>query len=64
MAHHLGRATRQELEAAGVELAPRLSAIRSGQPQLEDGRVLSVDGVIWATGFRPDYAWIESANFR
>jgi len=59
----LGRATRQELEDAGVELAPRLSAIRSGQPQLEDGRVLSVDGVIWATGFRPDYAWIDLPIF-
>ena len=59
----LGRATRQELEDAGVELAPRLSAIRSGQPQLEDGRILSVEGVIWATGLRPDYAWINLPIF-
>jgi putative flavoprotein involved in K+ transport len=60
--HHgapLGRATRQELAGAGVELAPRLSGIQSGNPQLEDGRVLPVEGVLWATGFRPDYDWID-----
>jgi len=59
----LGRATRQELDDAGVELAPRLSAIRSGQPQLEDGRIISVEGVIWATGLRQDYAWINLPIF-
>lgn len=60
--HHgapLGRATRQELSGAGVELAPRLSGVQSGKPQLEDGRILPVDGVLWATGFRPDYDWIQ-----
>jgi putative flavoprotein involved in K+ transport len=59
----LGRATRQELEKAGVELVPRLAAVQNGQPQLEDGRVLSVEGVIWATGFRPDYDWIDLPIF-
>ena len=59
----LGRATRQELEDVGVELAPRLSAIRSGQPQLEDGRIVTFDGVIWATGLRQDYAWINLPVF-
>jgi putative flavoprotein involved in K+ transport len=55
----LGRATRQELANAGVELVPRVSAINSGKPQLEDGRILPAESVIWATGFRPDYHWIE-----
>ncbi|MFH2039631.1 MAG: NAD(P)-binding domain-containing protein [Chloroflexota bacterium] len=59
----LGHVTRQELEEAGVELVPRLTAIRSGRPQLEDGRILAVDGVIWATGFQPDYAWIHLPIF-
>jgi putative flavoprotein involved in K+ transport len=26
---------------------------------LDDGRVLDVRNVIWCTGFRPDYTWIE-----
>jgi putative flavoprotein involved in K+ transport len=30
-----------------------------GRPALENGAVLEVANVIWATGFQPDYAWIE-----
>lgn len=28
-------------------------------PRLIDGRVVDVAAVVWATGFRPDYSWIE-----
>jgi putative flavoprotein involved in K+ transport len=28
-------------------------------PQLEDGRVLTVTSIVWATGYRPDYSWIK-----
>ena len=59
----LGRATRQEIAAAGVELTPRVSSIASGKPQLEDGRTLPAEGVLWATGFRPDYHWIKLPLF-
>lgn len=59
----LGRATRQEVTGAGVELAPRVSGIESGKPKLENGRILPIDGVIWATGFRPDYSWIKLPIF-
>jgi putative flavoprotein involved in K+ transport len=59
----LGRATREEIAQAGVELTPRVAGSQSGKPQLEDGRALSVDGVIWATGFRPDYRWLHLPIF-
>lgn len=59
----LGRATREEIAAAGIQLTPRLTGVQSGRPQLEDGRVLPVEGVIWATGFRPDYHWIDMPIF-
>jgi putative flavoprotein involved in K+ transport len=59
----LGRLTRAEIAAAGVELAPRVSGVQAGKPQLEDGRTLPVEGVIWATGFRPDYSWIALPIF-
>lgn len=65
-AHHgapLGHATRQEIAKAGVSLTPRLAGVQSGQPQLEDGRSLPVEGVIWATGFKPDYGWINLPIF-
>jgi putative flavoprotein involved in K+ transport len=59
----LGRAQRQELAAAGIELVPRVSGVQAGKPQLDDGRVLPAEGVIWATGFRPDYRWIDLPIF-
>jgi putative flavoprotein involved in K+ transport len=48
-----------DLDAAGVERTPRVVGIVDGCPQLEDGRVLDVANVIWATGFLPDYGWID-----
>jgi putative flavoprotein involved in K+ transport len=30
-----------------------------GNPRLADGRTLEVASVVWATGFRPDFSWIE-----
>jgi putative flavoprotein involved in K+ transport len=65
-AHHggpLGRARRQEIAEAGIILTPRMSGIQAGKPQLEDGRVLQVEGVVWATGFQPDYRWINLPIF-
>jgi putative flavoprotein involved in K+ transport len=57
------RANRQMVAGAGVEYTPRVSGVMSGKPQLEDGRSLPVEGVIWATGFRPDYKWIDLPVF-
>jgi putative flavoprotein involved in K+ transport len=42
-----------------VQRVPRTVGITSGQPLLEDGRVLDVANVIWATGFEPGFAWID-----
>jgi len=57
------RANRQEVASVGVESTPRVSGVLSGKPQIEDGRSLPVDGVIWATGFRPDFKWIDLPLF-
>lgn len=49
-----------DLEAAGVErVFARTVGVKDGLPVLEDGRVLDVSNVIWCTGFRPDYSWID-----
>ena len=64
--HHgspLIRANRPQLIKAGVSLTPRVSGVQAGKPQLEDGRSLPVDALIWATGFRPDYHWIDLPVF-
>jgi putative flavoprotein involved in K+ transport len=57
------RTRSKELEAAGVERVPRVTGIKHGRPVLEDGRVLDVANVIWCTGFRTDFVWIDLAVF-
>ena len=38
----------------------RTVGVDDGRPVLEDGRVLDVRNVVWCTGFRPDFSWIEA----
>ncbi|MBN1964177.1 MAG: NAD(P)-binding domain-containing protein [Anaerolineae bacterium] len=57
------RGARKNVISAGVKCTPRVSGIQSGQPHLEDGQVLPVEAVIWATGFRPEYSWIDLPVF-
>ncbi|MGB7806631.1 MAG: NAD(P)-binding domain-containing protein [Actinomycetota bacterium] len=51
------------LDAAGVQRVPRTVAAVDGLPQLEDGRVLDVQNVVWCTGFRKDLSWIDLPIF-
>jgi putative flavoprotein involved in K+ transport len=55
----LFRTKRTDLAAAGVELLPRTTHVRDGLPVVDDGRVLDVANVIWCTGFRPGFEWID-----
>lgn len=56
----LTRIRRADLARAGVEQhESRVEDVRDGMPALEDGTVLDVANVVWCTGFRPDYTWIE-----
>ncbi len=38
---------------------PRATDAQDGRPLLEDGRTLGVAAIVWATGFRNDYRWID-----
>lgn len=55
------RIRRGDLKAAGVMLhdARTVDADGQGRPVLSDGTTLDVANVVWCTGFRPDYSWIE-----
>lgn len=57
------RVKRRDIAAAGIENVPRTSGVRGGRPLLEDDRVLDVSNVIWCTGFRPDFTWIDLPVF-
>jgi putative flavoprotein involved in K+ transport len=47
------------LQAAMVEKLPRVTGVKNGLPLLEDGQVLPVAAVIWCTGYRPDFGWLD-----
>lgn len=49
----------KDLARAGVERVGRVVGVQDGLPVLEDGRVLEVDSVLWCTGFRHGFDWID-----
>ena len=55
----LARVKPQDLDAAGVVRLPRTIAVRDGRPVMEDGRILDVANVVWATGYRPAFDWVQ-----
>lgn len=59
----LVRVKPKDLVKAGVERVPRTIGVEDGLPVLEDGTVLDVANVIWCTGFRSDFSWIDLPVF-
>ena len=55
----IGSSPRELKRRYGVELRPRVVAASERTVSFADGSELDVDAVIWATGYRPDYSWIE-----
>jgi putative flavoprotein involved in K+ transport len=56
----LERVKPRDLEAAGIErVTSRVDGVIDGKPRLDDGRTLEVGTVVWCTGFRPRFDWIE-----
>ncbi|GAB5078050.1 flavin-containing monooxygenase [Arthrobacter sp. AD-310] len=53
------RTKTKDLAAAGVQLVPRVTGVEDGQPVLADGTRLAVANVIWCTGYRDDFSWID-----
>ena len=49
----------KDIDASGIDRVSRVAGIRDGRPLLEDGRVLDAANVVWCTGFRHDFSWIE-----
>ena len=57
------RVKMRDLKAAGADLVPRVAGVEDGRPQLEDGRTLDVRNVVWCTGYRPGFDWIDFPIF-
>jgi putative flavoprotein involved in K+ transport len=59
----IGSSPRELTRHYGVELKPRAIAASGRTVRFEDGSEVEVDAVIWATGYRPDYSWIDLPIF-
>ena len=53
----------RDFPGAGITRTPRVSSVNKGLPQLQNGQTLDVQGIVWATGFRPEYSWIKLSIF-
>jgi putative flavoprotein involved in K+ transport len=55
----IGSSPRELKRRYGVELTPRAIDAADRTVRFEDGSELEVDGVVWATGYRLDFSWID-----
>ena len=55
----IGSSPRQLTGHYGVGLKARATDVAGRIVRFEDGSTLEVDAVVWATGYRPDYSWID-----
>jgi putative flavoprotein involved in K+ transport len=55
----IGSSPRQITRRYSVELKPRATSVSGRTVRSDDGNEVQVDAVIWATGYRPDYSWID-----
>ena len=60
----IGSSPRRLRKRHGVELKPRIVDADGRTARFEDGSELEVDAVIWATGYRADYAMDRAPRLR
>jgi putative flavoprotein involved in K+ transport len=59
----IGSSPREIRRRFGVDLRARAIASSGRTVRFEDGSEIQVDAVIWATGYRPDYTWVDLPLF-
>jgi putative flavoprotein involved in K+ transport len=59
----IGSSPRELEQRYGVELKPRAIAAKGRTVRFDDGSEVEIDAVVWATGYRPDYSWIDLPIF-
>ena len=52
-----------DLVDAGITRVGRIVGVRDGLPVTDDGQTIDVANVIWCTGFRPGFSWIDLPVF-
>jgi putative flavoprotein involved in K+ transport len=59
----LVRVKPKDLVSSGIHRVDRVTGVHDGLPVIEGGEVLDVDNVVWCTGFRPGFSWIDLPIF-
>ena len=59
----IGSSPRELERDFAVELKPRAVSASGRTVRFADGSEAEVDGVVWATGYRADHAWIDAPVF-
>jgi putative flavoprotein involved in K+ transport len=49
----------KDLIAVGVEVLPRIKGVQNGLPVTAEDQELDVANVIWCTGYRHDFSWLD-----
>ena len=55
----IGSSPRELRKRYGIDMKPRVVGASGRTIGFADGSELDVDAVIWATGYRSDYSWVE-----
>jgi putative flavoprotein involved in K+ transport len=50
----------RQLRRSGIVIRPRLRRADGRTAHFADSSTAAVDAVVWATGYRPDYSWIDA----
>jgi putative flavoprotein involved in K+ transport len=56
----IGSSPRELRKRYGIDMKPRVVGAGGRTVTFADGSELEVDAVIWATGYRSDYSWIDA----
>ena len=51
---------RKQMAREGIDFRSRLVAAEGTTATFADGTSAEVDAVVWATGFRPDFTWVDA----
>jgi putative flavoprotein involved in K+ transport len=49
----------RRLRHSGVTFRKRLTRAKGRRAVFDDGSDVDIDSIVWATGYRPDFSWID-----
>ncbi|WP_066055034.1 flavin-containing monooxygenase [Robertmurraya korlensis] len=50
---------KEKIKQGKVTIKPRVMSAQGSQVAFDDGSLLKVNNIIWSTGFKADYSWID-----